>query len=1072
MATGSNLQGSLKSVFEDVLQEKRGRTSDVNLDSRKFDEASLRRNEAAGWLRKILGVVGGKDLPAEPSEEEFRYALRSGIILCNALNKIKPGSVPKVVEGPCDSVPDGAALSAFLYFENVRNFLVAIEEIGIPTFEASDLEQGGKSSRLVNCVLALKSYSEWKQNGGIGSWKYYANAKPSCFGARKTSEPVMNSVPTTLPCDLSSEQSESIEEGSASSFGVLVRAALSDKRQEEIPMIVETMISKVSEEFDRRLATYSELIKISAKAKEESVTDNSISRTVSFDEKVVEVKASVEETVKAGVVEVKASAEEMVKDDESSSIGSERKETCEDESSSIGPERKETCDDKSDTNEELVQYVLKQQELVEQQRRFIEELKHCLYSTKAGVQALQVTYQEEAFNLGKHLVSLANAASGYQRVLEENRKLYNQVQDLKGNIRVYCRIRPMVPGQSNTLSSIDHIDERTVTILTHSKNGKEARKSFTFNKIFGPSVTQAEVFSDTQPLIRSVLDGYNVCIFAYGQTGSGKTHTMTGPKELTEEGLGVNYRALSDLFHLSNQRKDTISYEISVQMLEIYNEQVKDLLSTDSGNKRLEIRNSSQNGINVPDANLVHVSSPSDVINLMDLGHKNRSVCSTALNDRSSRSHSCLTVHVQGKNLTSGNILRGSMHLVDLAGSERVDKSEVTGDSLKEAQHINKSLSALGDVISSLASRSSHVPYRNSKLTQLLQDSLGGQAKTLMFVHIAPEYEALGETLSTLKFAERVATVELGAAKVNKDGGEVKELKEQIAYLKVALARKEGDHENLQHTQSLSPEQNRPNIGLSTSHPKWKSSSDLSCMSATTEYESSSASRRDSLDTREMLPNPSRRDSLETREMLPNPPRRDSLETREMLANPPRRDSLETREMLANPSHWTPLGSPNDSSVSRDDDIDSEASGDWVDKIMVNKLDNLKKDKNPSAKPSKGVSNGKKLTEKPHQSQLPEPTMIHPERTRSEVNCNDESDRETVTSDCLETDSFSSGIPKISGIPTMLASKPKKQQPKPAKTTEIRTSIPSLIPAPSTRKSSTGVNPSPQKGKRKTGINK
>lgn len=149
------------------------------------------------------------------------------------------------------------------------------------------------------------------------------------------------------------------------------------------------------------------------------------------------------------------------------------------------------------------------------------------------------------------------------------------------------------------------------------------------------------------------------------------------------------------------------------------------------------------------------------------------------------------------------------MHLVDLAGSERVHKSEVTGDRLKEAQHINRSLSALGDVIYSLAQKNSHVPYRNSKLTQLLQDSLGnlnewvqwvlfhpffylkftlwggmsilgGQAKTLMFVHISPEADAIGETISTLKFAERVATVELGAARVNKDGADVKELKEQV----------------------------------------------------------------------------------------------------------------------------------------------------------------------------------------------------------------------------------------------------------------------------------------------------
>lgn len=141
---------------------------------------------------------------------------------------------------------------------------------------------------------------------------------------------------------------------------------------------------------------------------------------------------------------------------------------------------------------------------------------------------------------------------------------------------------------------------------------------------------------------------------------------------------------------------------------------------------------------------------------------------------------SCLTVHVEGKDLTSGTVLRGCMHLVDLAGSERVDKSEVTGDRLKEAQHINRSLSALGDVISALALKNSHVPYRNSKLTQLLQDSLGGQAKTLMFVHVSPESDAAGETISTLKFAERVSTVELGAAKANKESGDVKELKDQV----------------------------------------------------------------------------------------------------------------------------------------------------------------------------------------------------------------------------------------------------------------------------------------------------
>ncbi|MBA0567481.1 hypothetical protein Golob_012216 [Gossypium lobatum] len=163
----------------------------------------------------------------------------------------------------------------------------------------------------------------------------------------------------------------------------------------------------------------------------------------------------------------------------------------------------------------------------------------------------------------------------------------------------------------------------------------------------------------------------------------------------------------------------------------------------------------------------------------MRTGQKNRAVGATALNERSSRSHSVLTIHVYGKELVSGSILKGCLHLVDLAGSERVDKSEAVGDRLKEAQHINKSLSALGDVISALAQKSTHIPYRNSKLTQVLQDSLGGHAKTLMFVHISPEVNSIGETVSTLKFAERVASIELGAAKSNKETGDIRELKEE-----------------------------------------------------------------------------------------------------------------------------------------------------------------------------------------------------------------------------------------------------------------------------------------------------
>ncbi|EEC75071.1 hypothetical protein OsI_11198 [Oryza sativa Indica Group] len=754
---------SAAAVVEDVLRQHGCRLSDRDLASRRAEEAAARRNEAAGWLRRTVGAVAARDLPEEPSEEEFRLGLRNGQILCGALNRVHPGAVPKacahvvfvnlirsrcavchcsvmvVVNTAADSVlqPDGAALSAFQYFENVRNFLVAAQEIGLPCFEASDLEQGGKSARVVNCVLALKSYGDWKQCGGTGPWKYGGNLKPSASGksfVRKNSEPFrrcqsMNEgeVPYEEAGFSGDYHLDSGDMSTSRPLKMLVSAVLSDKRPDEVPQLLESMLSKLVEEFENRLTSQHELVKAALK--------NGTDGTKSFSKSkmdTIEVYSKHRQTKKEAYGEV----------------------------------------------------TLKQYSMLQLQSKHVEELKADIRATKAGMEFMQMKYSEDINILGRHLFSLAHAASGYHIVLEENRKLYNQVQDLKGSIRVYCRVRPFLPGQVSSCA-VGSIDEGNITIITPSKSGKEGRKTFSFNKVFGPSATQDEVFLDTQPLIRSVLDGYNVCIFAYGQTGSGKTYTMSGPKNMTEQTQGVNYRALSDLFKLAEQRKGAFIYDIAVQMIEIYNEQVRTSLSM-------------MNGLNVPDASLVRVASTMDVMELMNVGQKNRAVGATALNDRSSRSHSCLTVHVQGRDLTSGTILRGCMHLVDLAGSERVDKSEVTGERLKEAQHINKSLSALGDVIASLAQKSAHVPYRNSKLTQLLQDSLGGQAKTLMFVHISPESDALGESISTLKFAERVSTVELGAARLNKESGEVKELKEQIARLKSSLAMKDsGSEQNI-----------------------------------------------------------------------------------------------------------------------------------------------------------------------------------------------------------------------------------------------------------------------------------
>ncbi|WVZ79818.1 hypothetical protein U9M48_027352 [Paspalum notatum var. saurae] len=489
------------------------------------------------------------------------------------------------------------------------------------------------------------------------------------------------------------------------------------------------------------------------------------------------------------------------------------------------------------------------------QMQNVQDLRSSSVSIRHEIVIFQKRWSEELNGLGQSLKVLINDSENYRAALEENRKLYNEIQELKGNIRVYCRIRPFLPGEDKKSTIIEYVgDNGDLIIGNRSRQGKEKSKSFKFNKVLGPTASQGmnvcdlsafgidniivsgpsafdidniivsdEVFKDIEPLIRSVLDGYNVCIFAYGQTGSGKTYTMTGPENASENEWGVNYRALNDLFHISCNRGDTVIYEISVQMIEIYNEQIHDLLGGNCLEKKypffsilhipskychdellsrvssfsfnlytLGILNASQpNGLAVPDAKLHPVSSTSDVIELMRIGLANRTVGSTALNERSSRSHSVVTIHIQGSDLKTGATLRGALHLVDLAGSERVDRSAVIGDRLKEAQHINKSLSALGDVIFSLSQKSPHVPYRNSKLTQVLQSSLGGHAKTLMFVQINPDVSSYSETVSTLKFAERVSGVELGTSKANKEGKDIRELMEQISLLKHKIAKKD-----------------------------------------------------------------------------------------------------------------------------------------------------------------------------------------------------------------------------------------------------------------------------------------
>ncbi|XP_027174161.1 kinesin-like protein KIN-14L [Coffea eugenioides] len=758
-----------------------GGRHDLNLASRKAEEAALRRFQATHWLECLMGPLG---ISSQPSEKEFIACLRNGLILCNLINKIQPGSVPKVVEKHSSLHSlfwDSQPLPAYQYFENVRNFLVAVEELHLPAFEASVFERDnieeGSSTKVVDCILALKAYQEWKQMNGSDGF----NKPPrSPFMIHSSCRP------NTRPQGSSNSNSCRQLDMSTSHDKKPPAASENQKVQDLIIKALADHMVDTKENMDSNLVAsfHKDPVKqfgeILSTCLEEQLHKRFPEMMVllSYYHVIVVIKL----TIELSVYHVQLRTEIVIHNQGRSS--SKKSRTCtplEDLSSLVNQQCCRAC---------LTKGFCNHWNLVEKQEKELMNLKILLSTTKKEFEGLQTQLNSDLKQLGGQLLEMSVAAQKYHRVVKENRNLYNMVEDLKGNIRVYCRIRPLFRAEKKSV--IDFIGEDgSLVVVDPLKPQKDGRKIFQFNRVFGPAATQGEVFADTRPLIRSVMDGYNVCIFAYGQTGSGKTHTMSGPSGGTTEELGINYLALNDLFQLSAKRKDIMKYDMHVQMVEIYNEQVRDLLAEDSSVTKLEIRSClGDNDLALPDASKHHVTSTADVITLMKFGETNRAVGSTAINNRSSRSHSVLTIHVNGEDV-SGSRLYSCLHLVDLAGSERVDKSEVTGEGLKEAQHINKSLSSLGDVIMALAQKNSHIPYRNSKLTLLLQNALGGHAKTLMFAHVSPEGDSFGETISTLKFAQRVSTVELGAACANKESSEVLELKAQIESLKKALAKKE-----------------------------------------------------------------------------------------------------------------------------------------------------------------------------------------------------------------------------------------------------------------------------------------
>uniref|UniRef100_A0A7M4FA46 Kinesin-like protein n=1 Tax=Crocodylus porosus TaxID=8502 RepID=A0A7M4FA46_CROPO len=347
----------------------------------------------------------------------------------------------------------------------------------------------------------------------------------------------------------------------------------------------------------------------------------------------------------------------------------------------------------------------------------------------------------------------------YRRELQLRKKCHNELVRLKGNIRVFGRVRPITKEDGEGPEAVNEVtfdpDDDAILHLMH----KGKLVSFELDKVFPPHATQEDVFQEVQALITSCIDGYNVCIFAYGQTGAGKTYTMEG----TPDNPGINQRALQLLFSEVRGKASDWNYVISVSVAEIYNEALRDLLGKEPQEKLdIKLCPDGSGQLYVPGLTEFQVQSVEDINKVFEFGHINRATECTNLNEHSSRSHALLIITVRGFDYSTGLRTTGKLNLVDLAGSERVGRSGAEGNRLREAQYINKSLSALGDVIYALRSRQGHVPFRNSKLTYLLQDSLSGDSKTLMMVQVSPAEKNTSETLCSLKFAERVRSVELG----------------------------------------------------------------------------------------------------------------------------------------------------------------------------------------------------------------------------------------------------------------------------------------------------------------------
>ncbi|QCE07396.1 kinesin-like protein KIN-14U [Vigna unguiculata] len=343
---------------------------------------------------------------------------------------------------------------------------------------------------------------------------------------------------------------------------------------------------------------------------------------------------------------------------------------------------------------------------------------------------------------------------------KKRREALSKILDIKGSIRVFCRIRPNLVTEKRRISEPVSAGPEKIRVKWGG-----TRKDFEFDKVFTQETSQESVFVEVEPILRSAMDGHNVCVFAYGQTGTGKTFTMDG----TNEQPGIIPRALEELFHQASLDSSS-AFTFSMSMLEVYMGNLRDLLAPKPSGRaheqpmtkcNLNIQTDPKGLIEIEGLSEVQISDYAKAKWWYNKGRRFRSTSWTNVNEASSRSH-CLTrisIFRRGDALEAKSEV-SKLWMVDLGGSERLLKTGAKGLTLDEGRAINLSLSALADVVAALKRKRGHVPYRNSKLTQLLKDSLGYGSKVLMLVHISPSEEDVCETICSLNFAKRARAIE------------------------------------------------------------------------------------------------------------------------------------------------------------------------------------------------------------------------------------------------------------------------------------------------------------------------